>query len=102
MRNRGAILLFKTGRTQREIAARLVARGERVTQQTVSYWMLGEKKPRRRRRRALAIEFGIPPSAWDWPASYVPPPPPPWRAEWRQARRELRSALRLRLALATL
>ena len=98
MRNRGAVLLLRTGRTQREIATRLAARGQPVTHQAVWAWRLGEKKPSRARRRALALEFGIPVAAWDQPPGFVPPA---WRTDWRSSRRELRLSLRLRLALAT-
>jgi len=97
--NRGAVLLRRTGRTQRQIAERLHKRGVGVSVQAVGYWRLGDKRPNNAHRRILAIEFGIPVAAWEWAAAYEPPPPPPWRADWRDARRELRLVLRLRVAL---
>lgn len=100
--NRGAVLLRRTERTQREIAVRLRTRGVSVSVQAVGFWRLGLKRPAPARRRVLAIEFGIPIAAWEWPATYEPPAPPPWRTAWRDARRELRHVLRLRVAISTL
>lgn len=100
--NRGAVLLRRTGLTQREIVARLARRGQVVCEQTVGFWRIGRMKPLPSRRRALALELGIPPAAWDWAPTYTPPPPEPWRDAWPVARLELRSALRVRLALTLL
>ena len=64
-RSAGAVLLARTSITQEEIAARLAARGLRVSRPTVSYWVGGQKKPRVEHRALLETEFGVPAASWD-------------------------------------
>lgn len=66
-RSRGAFELARTGLTQQQI-------GERIgcSQEQVSYWLTGARRPGAANRAELALAFGIEPKAWD----ETPEPPP--------------------------
>lgn len=61
-RNRGSLLLAKTGKKQAEIAARIGA-----SRTAVVYWLSGERTPGDGARVALHKAFKIPVAAWDEP-----------------------------------
>lgn len=61
-RNRGSLLLAKTGKKQAEIAARIGA-----SRTAVVYWLSGERVPVLEMRAVLQKAFKIPIYAWDEP-----------------------------------
>jgi hypothetical protein len=63
-RNRGSILLARTGLSQEAIATSLGG----VSRVSVAHWMSGATKPNAERREQLWKLYGIPVTAWDEPA----------------------------------
>lgn len=61
-RNRGSILLARTGLSQEAIASGLRGGVSRVS---VAHWMAGTTKPNKDRRGELRDLHGIPETAWD-------------------------------------